>query len=166
MEDSSAKIIPVKDGKENQEGDSNQTEKDLSLPTDNENQTTILTIANTLIQQSSSFLSSKKLNIILIITVAVLLVGYHLGETTETSTIAEHIIATDDVMEEAGNEEGGSDILESVIVGTTTMALNLGAKLGAKLADKFMSVKIKKTDLDAAEKRLRGELIENWEEKV
>ena len=166
MEDSSAKIIPVKDGKENQEEDPNLTEKDLSLPTDNENQTTILTIANTLIQQSSSFLSSKKLNIILIITVAVLLVGYHLGETTETSTIAEHIIAADDVMEEADNEEGGSDILESVIVGTTTMALNLGAKLGAKLADKFMSVKIKKTDLDAAEKRLRGELIENWEEKV
>ncbi len=39
-------------------------------------------------------------------------------------------------------------------------------KLLSKLSDKFMSVKIKKTDLDEAEKKLKGELIDKWEEKV
>ena len=39
-------------------------------------------------------------------------------------------------------------------------------EIACKLADKFTSVKIKKTDLDAAERKMRGELIDKWEEKV
>jgi hypothetical protein len=39
-------------------------------------------------------------------------------------------------------------------------------ELAEKLAAKFTAVKIKKTDLDAAERKMRGELISKWDEKV
>jgi hypothetical protein len=44
--------------------------------------------------------------------------------------------------------------------------MNTTRELAEKLAAKFTAVKIKKTDLDAAERKMRGELISKWEEKV
>ncbi len=88
-----------------------------------------------------------------------LIKSYYFGETTKTdATIATDNIVNDDVLDEAD-----SDILESVAV---TTSADIALDLFAKLSDKFTSVKIKKTDLDAAERRLRGEIIENWDEKV
>ena len=52
------------------------------------------------------------------------------------------------------------------IVNTGVVEPRTCIELATMLANKFMSVKIKRTDLDAAERRLRGELIEKWEEKV
>jgi len=49
---------------------------------------------------------------------------------------------------------------------TSSTLSEMAKSLASKLADKFTCVKIKKTDLDAAERKLRGELIESWEEKV
>ena len=36
----------------------------------------------------------------------------------------------------------------------------------AKLKNQFVNVRIKRTDLDLAERRMRGELIDKWEESV
>ncbi len=94
----------------------------------------------------------------LTITVAILIKSYYFGVTKKTdATIATDNIVTDDVFYEAD-----SDILKSVADTSADIAINLFAKL----SDKFTSVKIKKTDLDAAERRLRGEIIKNWDEKV
>lgn len=89
--------------------------------------------------------------------------GYFIGQGSETIIIVKND-GTDNVVDEVidVDEHRDSKIQEPEIYDSASTVLTLGAKL----ADKFMSVKIKKRDLDAAEKRVRGELIENWEEKV
>ena len=52
------------------------------------------------------------------------------------------------------------------IVSTDSAIITKISPLAEKLESHFTNVKIKKSDLDAAERKIRGELIQNWKERV
>ena len=56
----------------------------------------------------------------------------------------------------------------SVVEGAGVVLGAVGFALTAaqKLAEKFSSVKISRSELDVAERKIKGELIEKFEEKV
>ena len=44
--------------------------------------------------------------------------------------------------------------------------VNIANRLYAQLTEKFSSIKIRRVDLDRAEQKLKGELFDNYSEKV